>query len=318
MKEWDDEHWAHWMLQRGYTPLETAQYLEHDRYAYGVGFTSASERARPHNAREQGVTWLYRPTPKAITLHETRDSNDVTNILWGGAVGGAKSTASRWEAIAGCLFSEREKYRAIIIRRELEELRRSHLDNIDIEAEHMRRALGDGKAIKVTSQPPCATFERTGAKIIFAHASIDSDVLKYLSEEYDLFIGDEATLLKWKHITGIQARVRNDTKTGRVGRMILTTNPGGDSNAECIEHFITKTVSLEKNERYDPAQYKFIPASLYDNVYLMDADGTFSSYEARLYMLEPERRRQLLEGDWGAIVNQFFKFDPTTHVRAIA
>ncbi len=314
---WTEHEWSCWMTQRGYEPEAIAQFLDHDRFAYGVGFTPTGERAGPHNAYEDGVTWLYTPTPKGVTLHQTRESG-ATNILWGGAAAGAKSMSARWEAISECLFSERPAYRAIIIRRELEELRRSHLDKIDMEAAALCTALGDDKAIKVTSQPPCATFKATGAKIIFGHASEDGSELKYLSEEYDLFLGDEATLLKWKQITGIQARVRNDTKTGRIGRMILTTNPGGPSHWECVEHFITKTVSRIDNPLYDATKYTFIPASLYDNYFMMDDDGTFSSYEARLWMLAPERRKQLMDGDWTAIVNQFFEdFDLHRHTRAL-
>ena len=68
---------------------------------------------------------------------------------------------------------------------------------------------------------------------------------------------------------------------------------------------------------YRAEMYRYIPSSLYDNMFMMDSDGTFSAYERRLYMLDPNRRRQLLEGDWGAIVNQFFtNFDAAKHVRA--
>lgn len=306
------------MTQRGYRSEQVAQYLDHDRFEFGVGFTPAGERARAHNAYEAGVKWLYKPTPKGVTLHETRHM-DIANTLWGGSAAGAKSMSARWEAIAECLFSGHDAYRAIVIRRELEELRRSHLDKIEWEAKKICEAIGNEKAIKVTSQPPVANFTTTGAKIIFGHASEEGSEDKYLSEEYDLFIGDEATLLRWKQITGIQARVRNDTKTNRRGRMILTTNPGGPSHHECVDHFITKQVSLVRNPRYAPEKYRYIPSSLYDNVFMMDADGTFSAYEDRLYMLEEDRRRQLLEGDWGAIVNSFFpRFSPDLHVRALA
>jgi phage terminase large subunit len=316
--EWTEAHWSSWMLQRGYSPAEVAQFLDTDRFRYGVGFTATGAQAQPHNAYEKGTRWLYTPTPKGVTLHETRDS-DVSNILWGGSAGGAKSMSARWEAIAECLFSPRDGYRAIVIRRELEELRRSHLDKIEGEAVRLCEAIGDDKAIKVTSQPPCATFRTTGGKIIFGHAAEDGSELKYLSEEYDLFLGDEATLLRWKQITGIQSRVRNDTKIGRKGRMILTTNPGGPSHQDCVDHFITKKVDLTRNPRYRPETYRFIPSSLFDNMHLMDSDGGFGSYEERLYLLDPDRRRQLLEGDWSAIVDQYFPtFDPALHVRSVA
>lgn len=316
--QWTEIHWAHWMTQRGYTHEEIAQYLDTDRFRYGVGFTASGERAVPHNAYEPGVRWLYLPVPKAVALHATRDSG-IPNILFGGAVGGTKSTAARWEAISGALFSGSDHYRALIIRRELEELRRTHLDAIDPEARTLCEAMGDDKAIKVTVQPPVATFLRTGAKILFGFAAAAGDELKYLSENYDLFVGDEASLLQWKQIIGIAGRLRNDPKLHSVARMILATNPGGPSHSQCLDHFITKCVTLDQHPGYRPEDYMYVKSVLFDNVFLMSPDGDFWQYEKRLLAHEPERRRQLLEGDWNAIVDQFFpSFDPDVHVRALA
>ena len=320
VQKWDEALWTHWLTQHGWTPEEIAGYIDRDRFRYGVGVTPTGERAGPHNAYEAGVKWLYNPTPKGCTLHATRHSS-VTNILWGGSAGGTKSMSARWEAIDGALFSQREDYRAIIVRRELEELRRTHLDDIAQEADKINEALGlkakDG--VTVTTQPPVATFNHTGAKILMGHCQNPDDHKKYLGDDYDLFVGDEATTLLWKQIVGIQGRVRNDTKINRIGRMILTTNPGGPSHQECVEHFIEKSVDLTKNKKYKPERYQFIQAALYDNPYYMDADGTFTTYEERLWMYDAERRQQLLDGDWSVIVDSFFQaFDPRLHVRALA
>lgn len=318
VEDWDEAIWSHWLTQHRWSLEDIAQYLDHDRFAYGVGITPTGERAGPHNAYEAGVKWLYKPTPKGCTLHATRHST-ITNILWGGAAGGTKSMSARWEAISGALFSGYGDYRAIIMRRELEELRRTHLDDIAQEAEKINDALGKKNAVKVTSNPAVASFETTGAKILMGHCQNPEDHKKYLGDDYDLFVGDEATTLLWKQIVGVQARVRQDTKTGRLGRMILTTNPGGPSHQECVEHFITKTVDTTKNKKYRADRYKFIQASLWDNPYYMDADGTFNEYETRLWMYDPERRQQMLDGDWNVIVNAYFeKFDPLLHVRSIA
>ena len=316
--EWTEVEWSCWLTQHGWTPEAIAQYIDHDRFVYGIGFTPAGERAGAHNAYEQGVKWLYKPVPKSVLLHATRHSG-VPNILFGGAVGGTKSTAARAEATSECLFSGRENYRAIVIRRELEELRRTHLDAIDSEAKKICEALGDEKAIKVTSQPPVATFVRTGAKLLFGFAASPGDELRYMSENYDLFIGDEASLLQWKQIIGIAGRLRNDPKINSVARMILATNPGGPSHQDLLNHFITKTVSKEDNPGYVAEDYCYIKSVLFDNPYLMSARGDFWEYEKRLLAHEPERRKQLLEGDWAAIVNQFFpSFSPSQHVRSIA
>lgn len=315
VQQWDETLWSAWLQQHGWTPEAIAQYLDQDRFLYGVGFTAAGERALPHNAYERGVTWLYRPTPHAITLHETRNQTTVKNILWGGSAGGAKSMSGRWEIIAGCLFTPHDDFRAIITRRELEELRRTHLDDIATEARRIREALGDDKAVTVTTQPPLATFTRTGAKIVFGHAKDKGDEEKYLSDDYDIFHGDESSQMLWSQLVGIQGRVRQDTKLGRIGRAIYTTNPGGDSHDEHVRHFITKDITVAENEEYRPEEYKFIQSALYDNPYYMDADGSYRTYETRLWMYGAARRQQLLNGDWTVTVGQFFRdFDPAQHV----
>ena len=321
VEQWTETEWAWWLSQHHWTPEQIVQYLDHDRFAYGVGFTAAGTRAYPHNAYETGVTWLYKHTPKGVTLHRKRDDGTQNNILWGGSAGGTKSMSALWEIIGQCLFTERDDYRAIISRRELEELRRTHLDRIDIAADRINKLLGwkDSTGIKVTTSPPLAVFNATDAKVIMAHCLNAGDQRKYLSEAYDLYVGDEATEMLWEHIVGIQGRVRNDTKINRVGRMILTTNPGGPSHDQLVRYFIAKDITFAENEKYDPTDYLMIQASLYDNPYYMDADGSYKTYETRLWMYEPERRKQLLDGDWNVIANQFFQnFDPTMHVRTMA
>lgn len=314
VQQWTEAEWSCWLKQHSYTDAAIAQYLDHDRFVYGIGLTAKGERAGPHNAYAPGVTWLYQPTPKGVTLHATRHAG-IMNTLWGGAAGGTKSQSARAEAVSECLFTTRDDYRVIVVRRELEELRRTHLDKIEREARKICAVLGDDKAIKVTTQPPLATFTRTGAKIVYAHAQNPGDEEKYLSEDYDLAHVDESTQLLWSQIVGIQGRVRNDTKINRIGRLILTTNPGGLSHDESVAHFITKDVNLDENPKYDPADYTFIVARLYDNPYYMDADGTYTTYEKRLFMYRRDRRMQLLAGDWGTLVGQFFTdFDKRVHV----
>lgn len=316
--DWTPEDWGWWLSQQGWTQAEIDQYLNHDRYAYGVGFAPTGERAGVHNAHELGVKWLYLPTPVGITLHSTRHSQ-VSNFLWGGAAGGTKSMSARWEAISCCLDPARENFRAIIVRRELEELRRTHLDAIDYEADLLCAAIGDKKAVKVTAAPPLATFPSTGAKIVFGFAASPGDENRYLGEHYDLFLGDEATMLQWKQIVGIQGRLRNDPKLNQKSRMILTTNPGGPSHDDCVRYFITKDVKPSENKLYKPEKWDFLQAKLWQNPYYMDPDGTFSSYEERLHMYDKERRQQLLDGDWNTVVGQFFPdFQPLTHMQSLA
>lgn len=305
VETWTDLHWRRWLQGHDWTAAQITRYLKRDRYEYGVGILGDGTLATTAQAAE--ATWLYHPTPKGVTLH----ASAVPNTLWGGAAGGSKSYGARWEAIR-CLLRF-EDFRAIIIRRELEELRRTHLDKLEREVQRVNAAAGK-KLLTLSKQPPALICESTGSKILFGHVNSLGDEERYLSEEYDLFIGDEATRLLKNQIVGIAGRLRNNKH--RLSRMILTTNPGGPAHRYCVTHFIEKNVAPEDNPRYDPKDYAFITARLYDNPFLMDPDGTYTNYEKRLYAYDVDRRRQLLEGDWSAIVGQFFgEFSEAGHVR---
>jgi hypothetical protein len=309
VEDWIDDDWRCWLRQHQWDDEAISQYLNVDRYRYGLGFLPDGTLA-PDDADPSIVNWLYHPTPKGVTLHAAT----TPNILWGGSAGGTKSYGARWEAVKCSL--RYHDFRTIIIRRELEELRRTHIDKLEREIERINAAAGT-KRLTLSPRPPVLIDSVTGSKIIFGHCNSDGDEDKYLSEDYDLFVGDEATRLLKGQITGIAGRLRNDEKKfGRISRMILTTNPGGPAHDYCVTRFITKNVSREENKKYDPADYTFIRASLYDNPYYMDRDGTYTSYEKRLYEIGGARQKQLLDGDWTAVVGQFFgEFDAAVHVR---
>jgi hypothetical protein len=99
-----------------------------------------------------------------------------------------------------------------------------------------------------------------------------------------------------------------------------TSNPGGAFTLWLKDWFIDKNLDkvLVENPRYRPDRYQFIQAMLYDNPYYMDPDGTYTNYEERLFAYDPERRKQLLLGDWDALSGQFFpEFSKTRHVADI-
>ena len=89
--------------------------------------------------------------------------------------------------------------------------------------------------------------------------------------------------------------------------MYFTCNPGG------VGHAWVKRLFLDRDYRAgeDPADYVFIPSTVYDNDYLMREDP---AYVKTLESLPPLRRRAMLYGDWDAFEGQFFpEFDRRRH-----
>jgi len=312
---WTDAYWHHWLKQHDWSVARIQQYLDRDRYDYGFGLLKNGTLA-DHTNHDQ-ATWLYHPIPLGVSLHASL----VANLLFGGSAGSTKSTSARWQLWRRAfdeIFASRvdQPYRALIARRELEQLRRQHLDKFEHEAKRICLVLGDEKAIKVTQQPALVTVQRTGAKIVGAHAHAPGDEEKYLSEDYDDIVIDEATRLLPDQLIGIQSRVRSDPKLGIIGHSYWNTNPGGPSHDLCVRYFLTKNVTPEENDGYDPNDFAFIRARLYDNPYYMDADGSYTTYEKRLKMYRKARRRQMLDGDWNAVVGQFFESFSDRNLRA--
>lgn len=308
---WTDKDWEHWLLQHNSYPYlkqwtddEIAQYLMVDRYKYGVGFGR-----KPGQIDE----WFYNPTPIAVPYH----SSKTPNILFGGAAGGSKSYSARWDAYRHCLAIP--GFRCIIMRRTFEELERNHIVDTRGEVARLNEYFGDHR-INFVEKRHEVSFDMHGtgleSQILFGHCQNLGDEEKYLGPAYDAFYPDEMATFEKKQIIGIAGRLRSK-KRGIIPRLAGTSNPGGAHTLWLKDYFIDKIEEAIRsdNPRYRAERYQFISAMLYDNPYYMDPDGTYTNYEERLFAYDPERRRQLLLGDWSALAGQFFpEFSVHRHV----
>lgn len=301
--QWTEREWHHWLVQHdGWTLPRIKQYLEIDRYRYGVGF-----QRHP----KEPFTFFYMPVPAAVPLHQTK----TPNICYGGAVGGTKSHSSRWDAYAHLLAIP--NYNSLIMRRTHVELEQNHTLKAIAECQRINDFF-DRKVMDLTPSQHRLTVTTTNAILNFGHCQNPGDEERYLGPEYDDFRPEELATFEKSQVIGIQGRLRS-AKTGPdwnvQARLIATTNPGGAHTQWIREYFIDKSVTKAENALYDPHDYAFIAASLYDNPYLMDPDGTYTRYVKRLFMFGAQRRKQLLNGDWNAITGQFFaEWDPQLHV----
>lgn len=293
--EWSDTEWSHWLRQKpGWTPDKVAQYLAVDRYECGVGL---------RRTKSEPTTWFYLPVPAAIPLHRSK----TENVCYGGAVGGTKSYSSRWDAYRHLMSIP--EWNSILMRRTHSELKRNHTNPAIGECSLINNFYGE-KVMDLVPSEHELRCTKTNGMLTFGHCQNLGDEERYLGPSYDEFRPEEMATFHKDQIVGVQGRIRSAKHGdyGRIkGRMIGTTNPGGAQTLYIRDWFIDKNVRPEDNPKYDPRDYEFIPASLYDNPYYMDADGSYLTYEKRLFMYSRQRRRQLLNGDWTAITGQFFE-----------
>ena len=213
---------------------------------------------------------------------------------YGGARGGGKSWALRRKLVAMCL-----RYPGItclLVRRTLPELRSNHV--IPFLREY------DGLISYSESQK--AILFSNGSRISLGYCSSDKDVLRYQGQEYDVIAIDEATQLSEFRFSVLKACLRGSNHFPR--RMYLTCNPGGIGHAWMKRIFVDR--DLRSGE--DPSEYNFIPAKVYDNPNLTDADP---EYVRSLESLPPRLKDAWLYGKWDVFDGQFFpEFDPSIHI----
>jgi phage terminase large subunit len=130
--------------------------------------------------------------------------------------------------------------------------------------------------------------------------------LEYQGQEFDRIMVDEATQLTEREFRLIGACLRG---TGACPKqMFLTANPGG------VGHFWFKRLFVDGhfNEGEDASEYRFIPATLDDNPFLLTATP---DYARSLELLPEDVRRAHRYGDWEAAGGRFFtEFTPNMHV----
>ena len=213
---------------------------------------------------------------------------------YGGARGGGKSWALRRKLIAMCL--RYDGLTCLLIRRTLPELK----------ANHVIPFLREYDGIISYNESERAILLPNKSKIYLGYCATDKDVLRYQGQEYDVIAIDEATQLSEFRFSVLKACLRGATHFPR--RMYLTCNPGG------IGHSWVKRLFVDRDFRSgeDPDEYAFIPAMVYDNPALLDADP---QYLNSLRSLPPRLRDAWLYGKWDVFDGQFFpEFDCGVHV----
>lgn len=162
-------------------------------------------------------------------------------------------------------------------------------------------------------------YHLNGSTIEFGYLESYSDVSKYQSAEYDIIRIDEATHMDEDRITYIKSRIRGANNFPK--QLKMSTNPGGVGHKFLKKRFkigvekegeiFIESIGKDKNgvERFVTRCY--IPAKIYDNVFLMEKDP---NYINNLMQLPERERMALLEGSWDIYDDQAFpEFDYDVH-----
>lgn len=216
------------------------------------------------------------------------------HTAYGGARGGGKSWAMRRKMVM--LAMRYSGLRLLLLRRSLQELRENHILPLQAELAGYATFKKDERAFIFPN----------GSRLTLGYCDADSDILQYQGAEYDVIGFEEATHFKEEWIVFICTALRT-TKKDFFARVYYTCNPGGVGHAYIKRLFIDRRFEgLERAE-----DYAFIPAVVYDNRVLIEADP---EYVRRLEALPAHKRRAHLEGDWNVYEGQVFeefRDDPT-------
>ncbi|MBQ8358032.1 MAG: phage terminase large subunit [Clostridia bacterium] len=209
------------------------------------------------------------------------------HTAYGGARGGGKSYAMRRKLVL--LAMRYPKLRLLLLRRTLQELRENHL--LPLQSELLGYA--EYKKEERTFLFP------NGSRLTLGYCDSDSDILQYQGAEYDVIGFEEATHFKEDWMIFISTSLRT-TKKDFEPRIYYTCNPGGVGHAYIKRLFIDRRFREGEN----PDDYAFIPARVWDNRVLMEADP---DYVKRLEALPEHKRRAHLDGDWNVYEGQVFE-----------
>ncbi len=221
---------------------------------------------------------LYEPQSHQQPFH----LSDVPNLLALGTRGTGKSHTLRWDIIIRCLVFP--GFQALLIRRKLTDLRKSHLKFIRAEAEAV------GAVYRETTMD--VKFPN-GSFIQFSHCESDKDLDNYLSSQWDYIGLDELSTFTLEQFLKISAATRTLTVSPFKSLVRACSNPLGPGAAWMKQWFIDKDVDYAEYPDYNPDDFDMQFSTLEQNQYV-----SFKEYEQRLKNLPDHVRRAWLLGEF--------------------
>tara|TARA_R110000822_G_scaffold49674_14_gene130123 strand:- start:186 stop:1712 length:1527 start_codon:yes stop_codon:yes gene_type:complete len=247
------------------------------------------------------ITLDYEPQPRQQMMH----TSPARLILYGGAVGGGKSHALRWEGIRWALKCP--GIQIYLFRRTLGELEDNHV-------RQLKEAV-PAELAKYSEQRKSFEF-KNGSTIRLCYCEKEHDVERYQGAEIHVLLIDEAThmteyqinyLIGRNRLGGFRRKVQENLRQF-LPRSVFASNPGNVGHSFLKMTFIdaappealfySRKYKDMKNDADKGRLTQFIPAKMQDNMYI-DSD-----YAGSLGGLPPELQQALVNGDWDSVVGQ--------------
>jgi len=222
-------------------------------------------------------------------------------VLYGGARGGGKTDAGLVWLTEGI---DNPRFRALVIRKNADDL-----------ADWTDRAYRfyTGLGATIAYRPPVITF-KSGAKIRSGHLKDAQAYTKYQGQEYHKILIEELTQIpNEKRYLQLVTSCRTTVPELRP-QIFATTNPGGVGHSWVKERFVDPAPPMTAFT-VDGRSRVYIPATVDDNLMLMDNDPDYVKTLDALKETDVELWKAWRMGDWNTFAGQYFKtFDRRLHV----
>lgn len=216
--------------------------------------------------------------------------------LYGGQKWWGKSRAMRAEVVRQALSW---KVRWLVLRRTTDEIQENMLQPMMLEI--------PGRIYKRYEKRWIMKFRSNWSTVKFWYCRNLKDVLQYQGVEFDFICIEELTHRSEEEFRILMSSLRSSKK-------YVTPNFFWSTNPWWRGHWRVKRLRINRDfmPDEDPNEYDFIPASIYDNKYLLNNNP---EYLKSLLALPDKLRRAYLEGDRDVFVWQFFtEFRRAIHV----
>lgn len=229
----------------------------------------------------------YMPQLYQRPYHES----NALNLLALGTRGTGKSTMMRKDAIIRCMSYP--GFKALILRRKIPDLKKSHLRFINTEMAQLDGGVsGPANTVGYYRETTTDVVFKNGSFIQFSHCESLKDVENYLSSEWDLIIFDELSTFPLEMFLTIGAAARSPEDAPYHALVRAGSNWLGIGAAWMAAWFVDKNVDVSEYPDYAPDDYEMQFSKLDQNRYVNRED-----YVKRLRNLPAHIRKAWLDGE---------------------